>query len=131
MSLSYSTYILPNAENFQRLVECGKYEAFKRNPLVLTDFEASPFYEGVWEPDWSGLAPNLLVSHRFSQPPTQALVRFGASRLLLLVIVCCADITFFGDFFMFHFTFEEGAWTKVLKTDRTFEIFLLHNAFIN
>ena len=44
---------------FQRLVECGKYEAFKRNPLVLTDFEASPFYEGVWEPDQSGLAPNL------------------------------------------------------------------------
>jgi hypothetical protein len=46
-------------KEFQRLVECGKYEAFKSNPLVLTDFEASPFYEGVREPDRSGLAPNL------------------------------------------------------------------------
>ena len=45
------------------LVECGKYEAFKRNPLVLTDFEASPFYEGVRETDRSGLAPNLIFSH--------------------------------------------------------------------
>ena len=49
-------------EEFQRLVECGKYEAFKSNPLVLTDFEASPFYEGVREPDRSGLAPNLSSS---------------------------------------------------------------------
>ena len=47
-------------KEFQRLVECGKYEAFKSNPLVLTDFEASPFYEGVREPNRSGLAPNLL-----------------------------------------------------------------------
>ena len=46
-------------QKIQRLIECGKYEAFKRNPLVLTDFEASPFYEGVQEPDQSGLAPNL------------------------------------------------------------------------
>ena len=47
-------------KEFQRLIECGKYEAFKSNPLVLTDFEASPFYEGVREPNRSGLAPNLI-----------------------------------------------------------------------
>ena len=32
--------------------------------------------------------------------------RFGASRLLLPVNVCCANIAFFGDFFIFRFTFE-------------------------
>jgi hypothetical protein len=57
--------------------------------------------------------------------------RFGASRLHLPVIVCCANIAFFGDFFMFRFTFEEGACAKVPKTDRTFENLLLHNAFVN
>ena len=52
-------------KEFQRLVECEKYEAFKSNPLVLMDFEASPFYEGVQEPDRSGLAsaPNLKTRH--------------------------------------------------------------------
>ena len=32
--------------------------------------------------------------------------RFGASRLLLPVNVCCANIAFFGDFFIFRFTCE-------------------------
>ena len=41
-------------------------------------------------------APNLNV----------APLRFGASRLLLPVIVCAANIAIFGDFFMFRFTFE-------------------------
>ena len=37
----------------------GGYET--GNPTVLMDFAASPFFEGVREPDRSGLAPNLGV----------------------------------------------------------------------
>ena len=32
---------------------------------------------------------------------------------------------------MFRFTFEEGAWTKVPKTVRTFANLLLNNALVN
>jgi hypothetical protein len=39
---------------------CGKYEAGKSNPIVLMDFAASLFFEGVRELDRSRLAPNLL-----------------------------------------------------------------------
>jgi hypothetical protein len=62
---------------------------------------------------------------------TLFLGRFGTSRLLLPVIVCCANIAFYGDFFMFRFTFEEGAWDKVPKTVRTFGNLLLNNAAVN
>jgi hypothetical protein len=57
--------------------------------------------------------------------------RFGASRLLLPVNICCANKAFYGDFFMFRFTFEEGAWDKVPKTVRTFAILLLNNISLN
>ena len=38
---------------------------------------------------------------------TSSFARFGASRLLLPVNICCANIAFYGDFFIFRFTFEE------------------------
>ena len=52
----------------------------------------------------------------------------------LLVNVCCANIAniaFYGDFFIFRFTFEEGAWTKVPKTVRTFANLMLNNTVVN
>ena len=49
-------------KEFQRLVECGKYEVFKSNPLVLTDFEASPFYEGVGNRTGAGLLRTYLCA---------------------------------------------------------------------
>ena len=73
-------------------------------------------------------------SRGFESPPrplSAVLRRFGTSRLLLPVSVCCANIAFYGDFFIFRFTFEEGAWTKVPKTVRTFAILLLNNAVVN
>ena len=59
-----------------------------------------------------------------------SIIRFGASRLLLPVNVCCANRAFLGDFFMFRFTFGaspcSGPGTGHLRRRGTFDLVLLN-----
>jgi hypothetical protein len=77
--------------------------------------------------------PLIALVIYFPLGSVQATVLLGSfqAAFFLPVNVCCANRAFYGDFFMFRFTFEEGAWTKVPKTDRTFAILLLDNAVVN